>query len=329
MQTESAPDRFLFPSKDFEPAYLALYRSGDLLERTKKAVESLAVCRVCPRDCGVDRLENKTATCKTGRYALVNSHFPHLGEEDPLRGWRGSGTIFFTQCNLRCVFCQNFDISQISSGVETRPDRLAEMMLELQFMGCHNINFVTPEHVAPQVIEAIAEAIPRGLSIPIVYNTSAYDSVRSLELLDGLVDIYMPDFKLWRQATSLRLVKAKDYAPKAREAILEMHRQVGPLKFGPDGTARRGVLVRHLVMPGLLDESREIFRWLSEKVSPDTYINIMAQYRPEYRVGTRSPGPHGQLRYEEIDRRPGRDELEEAYQLARRAGLWRFDERRL
>ncbi len=318
-----------FTIDPFEPAYLGTERDGHIPDRVQAALAELEDCCACPRDCHVNRLADESRVCHTGRHARVASHGAHHGEEDCLRGTRGSGTIFFSYCNLRCVFCQNWDISQNAAGPDRNASQIAELMMQLQEAGCHNINFVTPEHVAPQVIEAIAEAIPRGLSIPIVYNTSAYDAVRSLELLDGLVDIYMPDFKLWRPATSLRLVKAKDYAQKAREAILEMHRQVGPLKFGPDGTARRGVLVRHLVMPGLLDESEEIFRWLSEKVSPDTYINIMAQYRPEYRVGTRSPGPHGQLRYEEIDRRPGRDELSEAYQLARRAGLWRFDERRL
>ena len=318
-----------FTIDPFEPAYLGIERDGHIPDRVEAALAELEDCCACPRDCHVNRLANESRVCHTGRHARVASYGAHHGEEYCLRGTRGSGTIFFSCCNLRCVFCQNWDISQNAAGPERNASQIAELMIQLQEAGCHNINFVTPEHVAPQVIEAIAEAIPHGLSIPIVYNTSAYDAVRSLELLDGLVDIYMPDFKLWRQATSLRLVKAKDYAPKAREAILEMHRQVGPLKFGPDGTARRGVLVRHLVMPGLLDESEEIFRWLSEKVSPDTYINIMAQYRPEYRVGTRGPGPHGQLRHEEIDRRPDRDELDEAYQLARRAGLWRFDERRL
>jgi putative pyruvate formate lyase activating enzyme len=257
----------------------------------------------------------------------VASYGPHHGEEDCLRGRCGSGTIFFGRCNLRCVFCQNWDISQNTAGVERNARQIADLMLQLQDAGCHNINFVTPEHVAPQVVEAIAEAIPRGLRIPIVYNTSAYDAVRSLELIDGLVDIYMPDFKFWEGATSLRLAKAKDYPERARDAIREMHRQVGDLKFGPDGVARRGVLLRHLVMPGQLEESRAIFRWLAEDVSPDTFVNLMAQYRPEYRVGTPRPGAGGEPRYREIDRRPEREELRTAYQMARDAGLWRFDER--
>src|ERR687891_334635 len=241
-------------------AYLALDR-GHLHARAAEAVAALADCRLCPRDCAVNRLENAWSACKTGRYAVVSSAFPHFGEEDCLRGWHGSGTIFFSLCNLRCSFCQNWDISQKLSGKECGPREIADLMLGLQERGCHNVNFVTPEHVAPQVIEAIAEAAPRGLRVPIVYNTSGYDALRSLRLLDGLVDVYMPDFKFWKPETALTLAKARDYPERAREAILEMHRQVGPLKFGPDGLARRGVLVRHLVMPRQEDEAAAIFEW--------------------------------------------------------------------
>jgi len=325
-ENHSPPDgRFLI--EPFEPAYLEVHRRGRLAERVDAALDELRDCRACPRDCGVNRLRDQSRVCHTGRFARVASYGPHHGEEDCLRGRFGSGTIFFSQCNLRCVFCQNWDISQNTAGTERDASYVADLMLQLQDAGCHNINFVTPEHVAPQVIEAIAEAVPRGLKLPVVYNTSAYDAVRSLELLDGLVDIYMPDFKFWKRETSLRLCKAKDYAERATEAILEMHRQVGPLKFGPDGIARRGVLVRHLVMPGQLDETASIFRWLAEAVSPDTYVNIMAQYRPEFRVGTPGPGTQGRPRYPEIDRRPAGDELDSAYALAGRAGLWRFDQR--
>jgi putative pyruvate formate lyase activating enzyme len=256
----------------------------------------------------------------------VASAFPHFGEEDCLRGWNGSGTIFFSLCNLRCVFCLNWDISQQSVGAECRPEQIGELMLSLQARGCHNINFVTPEHVVPQVIEAVAAVIPRGLRLPIVYNTSAYDEPGSLRLLDGIVDIYMPDFKFWESETARRLAKAKDYPDRARAAILEMHRQVGVLKFGPDGLARRGVLVRHLVMPGQTDEAQSIFRWLAEEVSPDTYVNIMGQYRPEYEVG--QIARDGLRRYEDINRRPEGDEISRAFASARRAGLWRFDQRR-
>jgi putative pyruvate formate lyase activating enzyme len=224
------------------------------------------------------------------------------------------------------LLCLNWDISQKYSGKECGPVEIADLMLDLQAQGCHNINFVTPEHVAPQVIEAIAEAVPRGLMLPIVYNTSAYDSLTSLRLLDGLVDVYMPDFKFWHADTSLRLAKARDYPERAREAILEMHRQVGPLRLGRDALAKRGVLVRHLVMPGQTAEAAAIFEWLAQAVSPDTYVNVMSQYRPEYQVGRIADD--GTVKYVDINRRPTPSEMEAAYAAARRAGLWRFDERR-
>jgi putative pyruvate formate lyase activating enzyme len=234
-------------------------------------------------------------------------------------------------CNLRCVFCQNWDISQ-SAGRGRAVDAagLAELMLALQAQGCHNINFVTPEHVAPQVVEALAVAVDQGLRLPIVYNTSAYDALSSLKLMDGLVDIYMPDFKFWSPETAKRLAKAKDYPDRARDAIREMHRQVGVLKFTPDGLACRGVLVRHLVMPGQLAETRAIFGWLADTLSPDTYVNIMGQYRPAYEVGSIAAAGRrdaGDVRYAEINRSPLQRELREAYEAARDAGLWRFDER--
>jgi putative pyruvate formate lyase activating enzyme len=310
----------------FEPAYRSLSAS-DIAERVRAGRLELADCCACPRDCHIDRMAGETRVCNTGRYARVSSAFPHFGEEDCLRGKNGSGTIFFGLCNLRCVFCQNWDISQRSGGAECRPEAIADIMIELQDRGCHNINFVTPEHVVPQVIEAIAEAVRRGLSIPIVYNTSAYDSVASLKMLDGIVDIYMPDFKFWKRDTARRLGKAKDYPERARDAIAEMNRQVGPLRFGPDGVARRGMLIRHLVMPGMADETAAIFRWLAEEVSPDTYVNIMGQYRPAFQVG--QTDRKGETRYDDINRRPTASELDGAYEAAVSAGLWRFDERRL
>ena len=320
----SIDPRFLLDP--FEPAYLSLHRQAGLADRVAAGLHELEDCSACPRNCHVNRMENQTRVCHTGRYAWVASSFAHFGEEDCLRGWRGSGTIFFSLCNLRCVFCQNWDISQQAIGPECPPEKLAGLMLDLQCQGCHNINFVTPEHVVPQVLEAIAAAIPRGLRLPIVYNTSAYDSVASLRLLDGIVDIYMPDFKFWERETARRLAKAKDYPDRAREAIVEMHRQVGVLKFGPDGLARRGVLVRHLVMPGQSAETEEICRWLAEEISSDTYINIMGQYRPAYEVGqiSRDGAP---AKYAEINQPPRRDEIARAYDSASRAGLWRFDER--
>jgi putative pyruvate formate lyase activating enzyme len=315
--------RFLL--EEFEPAYLAVARRGELPERAAAARAELARCRACPRDCGVDRMAGATRACGVGRHALVTSAFAHFGEEDCLRGWQGSGTIFFGLCNLRCVFCQNWEISQRRAGELLDAEGIATVALALQRRGCHNLNLVTPEHVAPQVVEAIAAAVPRGLRIPIVYNTSGYDAPASLRLLDGLVDVYMPDFKLWERESARRLLGAKDYPERARAAIAEMHRQVGPLRFGRDGLARRGLLVRHLVMPGKLDEAEAIFRWLAAEVSPDTYVNIMGQYRPEHRVG--EVRANGARPYADIDRRPRADELAAAYAAALRAGLWRFDRR--
>jgi putative pyruvate formate lyase activating enzyme len=310
-----------------EPAYLDLHRAGKLAERREAAMRELASCRACPRNCGVDRSNDETGTCGVGRNAVVASAFPHLGEEDCLRGWRGSGTIFFSRCNLHCVFCQNWDLSQHLQGEALDAEAIADLMLVLQQKGCHNVNFVTPEHVAPQVIEAIAYAVPRGLRLPLVYNTSAYDSLSTLRLLDGLIDIYMPDFKLWRAESARRLLHAKDYPDRAREAILEMHRQVGPLRLDRNGVARRGVIVRHLVMPGLLEETAAIFDWLARAVSRDTFVNVMAQYRPAHFVG--QPGRGGRPRFPEIDRCVRPREMEEAYNAARDVGLWRFDERRI
>jgi putative pyruvate formate lyase activating enzyme len=326
LPTRSDP-RFILD--DFEPAYLALHRRGELQARVDAALQELEDCRACPRDCGVNRLANETRVCNTGRHAVVSSAFAHFGEEDCLRGWKGSGTIFFGLCNLRCVFCQNWDISQTKSGKECTAEEIADLMLSLQDQGCHNINFVTPEHVAPQVIEAIAAAVPRGLELPIVYNTSAYDALPSLRLLDGLIDIYMPDFKFWSRDSAKNLARAKDYPDRAREAICEMHQQVGPLRFDRQGLAVRGLLVRHLVMPGQTEEAAAIFDWLAREISPDTYINIMGQYSPQYQVGqdTKKIGRDGLPRYSEINRRPRASEMDAAHVAARNAGLWRLDQR--
>jgi putative pyruvate formate lyase activating enzyme len=312
------PSSYIISGADFEPAYLALHRSGELLRRAKTAVAGLEACYVCPRNCGVDRLEDRRAACKTGRYAQVSSYFPHLGEEDCLRGWRGSGTIFFSMCNLRCVFCQNFDISQVNRGQEVSPLELAAMMLELQDAGCHNINFVTPEHVVPQLLEALVIAVEAGLRLPIVYNTSAYDSMESLRLLDGVVDIYMPDIKLWSTDLTLRYLKAKDYAVSAGRAIREMHRQVGPLMFDEQGLAKRGVLVRHLVMPGLLAETRYVLDFLADQFGQSLYLNLMDQYRPAGKVTAE--------KYAELNRGLTTPEYQSAEEMARLAGF-RLDRR--
>lgn len=280
----------------------------------------LAECRACPRDCGVDRTAGEPTVCRIGRHAVVASAFPHHGEENPLRGTRGSGTIFFSGCNLRCVFCQNADISQRAAGRAVDAAALAAIMLALQEHGCHNVNLVTPEHVVPQIVEALAEAVPAGLAIPIVYNTGAYDGLASLVLMDGLVDVYMPDFKFWEPATARRLARARDYPSVARAAIAEMYRQVGDLALDAEGVAVRGLLVRHLVMPGLEAETAAILNWIATALSPDTYLNLMGQYRPDHRVP-------GSSRYRDIDRRPTAGEMAAAREAAISAGLHRLDNR--
>lgn len=276
---------------------------------------------MCPRDCGVNRLENRWAACKTGRYAIVDCHFPHFGEEYCLRGWKGSGTIFFSHCNLRCVFCQNYEISQdVAPGpavAGSPPEAIAGMMLELQRQGCHNINFVTPEHVVAQIIEAVAIAFERGLNIPIVYNTSAYDALESIELMDGIADIYMPDFKFWSAEPSKLYMKAEGYPDAAREAIRAMHRQVGDLVIADDGLARRGLLIRHLVMPGMLDETRSILEWVATELGTNTYINLMDQYHPAGKVSA--------TQYSQINRRTLSSEFLEAKRIAWSLGLHRLD----
>jgi putative pyruvate formate lyase activating enzyme len=302
-----------------EPAYLRAYEEGRLAAKVEEAIGALGSCTLCPRNCKADRLADRKAACKTGRHAWVASHFPHFGEEDCLRGWKGSGTIFFSHCNLRCVFCQNFDISQAGEGEPATAEAIALMMLRLQAHGCHNINFVTPEHVVPQILEALPLAIARGLSVPLVYNTSAYDSMHSMALMEGVVDIYMPDFKYWDPEKAFRYLKARDYPGCARDVIREMHRQVGPLVTDRNGLAVRGVLVRHLVMPGGLDDTRQIMRWLAHELSPDTYVNVMAQYRPAGKVDSTS--------YPELDRRITVSKVEEARRIAREEGIVRFDER--
>lgn len=304
-----------------EPAYLALHRSGELAARAARAVAGLARCRVCPRDCDVDRTADAAGLCHVGRRARVASHFPHFGEEDCLRGWAGSGTIFFSFCNLRCKFCQNWETSQDGEGREVTAAQLAEMMLELQALGCHNINVVTPEHVVPQLLEALPLAIDGGLRLPLVYNTSAYDSLESLALLDGVIDIYLPDFKSWSPHAGAKLLGAKDYPEVARAVIREMHRQVGDLVIDGDGLARRGLLVRHLVMPGGEDETRAILAWL-HALSPRTYVNIMDQYTPDGAV-LRDPA-----KYAAIARPTSQREYRRALELAREVGLARIDERR-
>ena len=305
--------------QDFVPAYVALLNSGELGRRAKQALADLNRCTFCPRRCGADRLAGETGRCGAGWQVRVSSYFPHTGEEECLSGRRGSGTIFFAHCNLRCVFCQNYEISHLGEGEDVGIERLAAIMLELQAAGCHNINLVTPSHVVAQVIAAVALAAEAGLRLPLVYNTSAYDAPDSLHLLDGIVDIYMPDFKMWEPRHARRYLTAADYPEVARQAILEMHRQVGELKLDERGLARRGLLVRHLVMPGDVAGSDAILRFLAGQVSPHTYVNVMAQYRPAGEVTSAT--------FPEINRPPTYAEFLAAVRLANDLGL-RLDARR-
>jgi putative pyruvate formate lyase activating enzyme len=304
------------PDDHFEPAYLRLTRRGALKDRLDAAWEHLRRCDLCARCCRVDRLQGiKGALCRTGERAIVHSCGPHHGEEDPLRGWRGSGTLFFSWCNLRCVFCQNWEISHKGLGEAVPPERLAQMMLELQSLGCHNINLVSPSHVVAQILAAVEIAARQGLRLPLVYNTGGFDSPEALALLDGVVDIYMPDMKYGHDQTAFRYSRIRGYVAVNRAAVREMHRQVGDLVLDERGIARRGLLIRHLVMPGLPEETESVLAFIARELSPDTYLNLMDQYRPCYRASEHPP----------LDRPLSRDEYARALATARRLGLRRLD----
>lgn len=305
-------------NKDSWPGYLKIAAEGVLGERLAQAQKILESCRLCPRECRVNRLAGEKGYCRTGAQALVSSYSPHFGEEDPLAGRGGSGTIFFTHCNLLCLFCQNYEISHLGEGKEVDADRLAKFMLTLQEMGCHNINFVTPTHVVPQIMSALVLAIAGGLRIPLVYNTGGYDSLETLKLLDGLIDIYMPDLKFMDEEVAYKFCRARDYPQRAKAAIKEMHRQVGDLIINEKGLAERGLLIRHLVMPGGLAGTRAAMRFLAQEISKNTYVNIMAQYRP---CGEASKNPP-------LNRRLTQAEYEEALAIAQEEGIHRLDQRR-
>ncbi len=262
------------------PIYVETAQKGFLQQKIEKARNILSTCMLCPRKCGVDRLSGETGLCKTGTHAFVSSFAPHFGEEAPLVGANGSGTIFFTHCNLLCNFCQNYDISHEGQGREVSVDQLAAMMIQLQNEGCHNINFVTPSHVVPQILAALDIAISDGLSIPLVYNTSGYENVDTLKLLEGVIDIYMPDFKFWDPQVAQTTCRAEDYPERVRRAVIEMHRQVGDLVIDKTGVAETGLLIRHLVLPAGLAGTKEIMRFIAQEVSRKSYVNIMSQYRP-------------------------------------------------
>jgi len=289
----------------------------------ERARALLAPCTACPRACRVDRLRDERGVCGVGREPVVASAFPHHGEETCLAGSRGSGTIFLAGCNLACVFCQNWELSQFVEGTPVAPADLAELMLRLEGEGCHNVNLVSPSHVAPQVAIAIERARSRGLRVPVVYNSGGYDAAASLDLLAGLVDVYMPDFKVWEAATAERYCGAADYPERARAALRIMHAQVGDLALGDQGLAVRGLLVRHLVLPGLGTETAAILQWLARELSPATYVNLMTQYRPCHLVGTRDRAGHGAGRFPELARRPTAAELAAAATAALDAGLHR------
>ncbi len=303
----------------FEAAYLKLLAEGELDRRAEQALEHLRACDLCAWHCKIDRSIGRLGICKTSRRAKVSSFFPHMGEESPLTGTRGSGTIFFAHCNMRCQFCQNYELSALGEGSICDASDMANMMLALQHMGCHNINLVSPSHVVAQFLEALAIAAKKGLNLPIVYNTGGYDSLEALQILDGVIDIYMPDMKYSNAAIARKYSQIKDYPIHNQIAVREMHRQVGDLVIDERGIAQRGLLVRHLVLPGGLAGTREIMRFLAEEISRDTYINIMGQYRPEYKARVEDMGP--------LSRRVTVEEIAEAYDMARAVGLHRFDER--
>ncbi len=298
-----------------EVSYLNLHREGKLAGRVDAALDLMKGCRLCPRNCGCDRLSGETGFCGGGRLAKVASYGPHFGEESPLVGLRGSGTIFLSSCNLLCSFCQNYEISHGAEGVEMAPRRLAEIMISLRQRGCHNINFVTPTHFMPQILETLVPAVQAGLDVPLVYNCGGYESVEALKVLEGIFDIYMPDFKFWDNHYAARTCGVEDYRERAMESLREMHRQVGDLEIDAGGIARRGLLVRHLVMPNNTAGSREVLKFLADEISRRTYVNIMDQYRP---CGQACNDPL-------LNRRITADEYRAAIRWAREFGLERLD----
>lgn len=296
-------------------AYLELYHSGRLAERVKAARALLENCRLCPRHCNINRLADEKGQCRTGKLAIVTSYGPHFGEEASLVGRRGSGTIFFANCNLKCVFCQNLTISQLGEGEETSAKELAQMMLALQNRGCHNINLVSPTHVVPQILEALEIASNLGLKLPLVYNSGGYDSSETLEILDGVIDIYMPDMKYSDEKIGEELSGVKNYPSVNRTAIKEMYRQVGDLLVDERGIASRGLLIRHLVLPDGLAGTEATVKFIADEISLNSYVNIMSQYRPCYRAFS-IPG---------LDKALSKLEFTKAVNYALSAGLKRLD----
>ena len=300
------------------PSYIDLYKKGELKKRIDEAWALLKSCVLCPRNCKVNRLIDEKGLCNTGKRAVVSSYGPHFGEESPLVGKRGSGTIFITWCSMRCIYCQNYSISQLGEGTETSNEDLAKMMLSLQEQGCHNINIVTPTHVVPQILSALEIAVERGLNIPLVYNTGGYDSVETLKIIDKVFDIYMPDMKYGDKTTAAKLSKVSNYPKINQDAVLEMHRQVGDLVLDGNGIAQRGLLIRHLVLPDNLAGTEKVLEFISKKISKNTYLNIMDQYNPHYKA----------FKKPQLNKRITSNEYNYALELAKRYGLNRLDSKR-
>jgi len=297
----------------WEPSYLRLYESGELDERIEKLYKILESCELCPRKCGVNRLEGKKGVCKSGKELIVSSYGPHFGEERPLVGIGGSGTIFLTNCNLLCVYCQNYEISHLGYGEVRSESQVANYMMGLQDRGCHNINFVTPTHFVPQLVKATKLAIEKGLRLPIVWNCGGYENIKTIELLDCIVDIYMPDIKYSESKPAKKYSNAPDYFPVVREVVREMHRQVGDLKLDARGIAQRGLLIRHLVLPNDLAGSEKVLKFIAQEISTNSYVNVMSQYRPAGKA----------YQYEELSRYPIHEEFYRAIAIAKKFGLTR------
>lgn len=297
--------------ENFKPAYLELQEKGTLQEKVKESLTRLEACDICPHECGVNRREGEKGFCRTGKDMIVASYSPHFGEERPLVGSRGSGTIFFSYCNLRCVYCQNYDISSGLYGKKATEDDVADMMLELQEMGCHNINFVTPTHVVPQILQSLEIAAREGLRLPLVYNCGGYESLKTLKLLEGIIDIYMPDFKYTDEKKAKKYSGIDNYPEIAKKALKEMHRQVGDLVIDERGIALRGLIIRHLVLPQDLAGTEEAMRFIGEEISPDSFVNVMAQYHPAYKAHD----------YPELSRRLYMKEYEDALEIAQKYGV--------
>lgn len=296
----------------FESAYVRLHEGGELENRVAAGNEMLKECKLCARECGVNRLQGEKGVCRSGSRLMVSSASRHFGEEPPLVGRHGSGTIFFTNCNLACVFCQNYELSQLGNGQEVETDELADVMLALQNMGCHNINFVSPTHYIPQILASLLIAVKNGLRVPLVHNCGGYESMAALKLLDGVFDIYMPDFKYGDNDMGEKYSNAPNYFDVASTAIAEMHRQVGDLVINSNGIAERGLLIRHLVLPDDLAGTGKVVELISG-LSKNSYVNIMAQYRPAHKASA----------YPELRRRISSKEFTNAISLAKKAGLSR------